>query len=609
MTSDSSGIVFSNLPVSLDFETFYDKEYSVKNMPVYQYVRHPQFDAYLLAVWAPDICWVGHPRKMPVAVKQRIKGSLALAHNATFDSVVYAELERLGIFDPADRPAGWFCTADMVAYLRCQRDLATAARVLLGVEVDKALRSQMQGITPEVAAERGLSDALNDYASHDAKMCYQLFDKYNAQWPEHEQRMSALNRIKGAIGITADKASVDAAVELLTEKRRLAEIEIPWDWSDCKTPLSPKAISLQCRECEIPFPASLAKDDAGCLAWEAEYAETYTWVKAIRDWRRINMLLGKVKTLQAGIKPEDGRFPYSLKYFGAATGRFSGSEKFNIQNLPKDNLFDINLRGMFRPDPGCVFGVYDSGQIEARALRWLVGDTDILDMIRAGFHIYKAYGTKYLGAPQDPKWSTEDYPEMYALAKAVVLGAGYGCGPAKFKSVAKLMAGLDLTAGRAAAVVKEFRATNPKIVQFWYQLHRDLQQASIRGEASYTIRLPSGRPLVYHNPRSVSDGSRDIYASFFAGATPRKVYGGLLTENVIQALCRDILVDRTLALEDAGFDVRFTVHDEWVINLKQEQATAETDAQIRKITTTSPSWCSDLPLGVKGNFVNQYMKD
>jgi hypothetical protein len=129
--------------VGVDFETAYSREYSVRSLGVHRYVADPRFDAYLVALWSPGFQWVGHPADAPWG---EIDGSVWVSHNRQFDEAVFERLQQLGVIHPDSGPLEWHDTAALAAYLQAPRNLAGAARELLGMEIEKTVRDQMEGV-------------------------------------------------------------------------------------------------------------------------------------------------------------------------------------------------------------------------------------------------------------------------------------------------------------------------------------------------------------------------------------------------------------------------------------------------------------------------------
>lgn len=586
--------------IAIDFETYYDKDYSLRNMSTYNYIHDERFDAYLVALYSDDLQWVGHPSEFDWT---KIKGATLLAHNASFDEMVLDHLRELGIV-PADCiPGDMICTADMVAYLGCRRGLKTACHELLDIDISKAVRSNMQGKTYGDAKEEGMEEALIDYGLDDAKHCYMLAAQYLKDWPEEEQKLSKLNRAAGVYGLAIDRKAVDAGRTLLFDTLNKYEAQLPWmdgNTPDAK-PLSPKYLRLTARKAGIPVPASLAKDDPLVVKWREQYGDKYPWVRATGEYRSVNSLLKRVENLRSNSRPDD-TVPYQLKYWGAHTGRFSGGGdsggKFNVQNMPRDTMYGVDLRGMFVPRPGHIFAIADYSQIEARALLWRVGDTAFLDLIKKEGNIYIAYAKH----TQD-KIIEKGTPE-YQMAKMQVLLLGYYGGWRRFKDAAASQYGVDLTEAEAQAAVNQYRSSNPLIVSHWHDHQRWLKYSTNHTEDTHEVELASGRVLYYFQPRYQG---QDVTALFERGGNRRRLHAGIITNNEIQATCRDILRDAWLALDKKGYRIVLNVHDELVLELPESEAPDMLD-DIRHLMCDSSPWAEGCPIEVDIDLADKYCK-
>jgi DNA polymerase bacteriophage-type len=334
------------------------------------------------------------------------------------------------------------------------------------------------------------------------------------------------------------------------------------------------------------------------VEWEEQYGEKYPWVGAMRDYRKANILLKKLQTMQR--HSHNGILPFSLLYFGAHTGRFSGAGKLNFQNLPNRKESFVNLRHAICARPGHRLCIVDWRQIEPRILRWAVKDTEALALLAQGVSIYETYAMQHLG------WKTgnlkKEDPRLYGLAKAAVLGAGYGCGGKKYRGVAFNMAGVELTDEEAEQQVAFFRQCNPRIVQLWNALNFQGRLHAREGK-DFRVNLPSGRQLWYLEPL-VTKG----LTAYTCLDKQRKAFlhGGLLTENFIQAIARDVFVVGMLRLARAGFQNLFHVHDEYVLEIPEDCDTAKTEAEIRSVLLEPIHWLPDCPLDVEMKWGERY---
>lgn len=610
--------------VAVDFETYYDDDIGISTHGSYGYIDDPRAQAYLVAIYAFDgeLTYVGPVETAPW---DKINGLPWWSHNAAFDAHVFEVAQHRGQVPEYIQPCSWDCTADLSVFLHAPRNLAGAARELLGVTLEKETRDLMKGKTYEDAIRLGLKDQLHRYAlDGDGKHCYLLARKFGPGWPASEVRMSRLNRKAGSRGVHINQDMLAGSIKSLEHALWKAGNDIPWSWGgkgENKTPLSLVLAREQCRKDGIPAPTTFREDSEESDEWEEQYAKDFKWIHAIRAWRKCNMLLAKLRTVQRRVRP-DGTFPYMIKYFGAHTGRFSGSDRFNMQNLPRDPMDltgiltgesdeltrSIDLRNHFVPRPGMKMYIDDLSQIEARNLLYTVGDWKQLKLIEAGMDVYEAHARITLGYDlpitlEEAARLDKKYALMRKFAKARVLGLGYGCGAAKFRTVAATMARLELTPEQCRVSVSEFRLANPLICALWGKLHSMLKISALRQE-HFKLILPSGRKLEYFNPHFEMG---DIKAQVERGGTFYKFYGGKLTENYIQAFSRDLFVNGLLEVEDAGVaDLDFHVHDEGVWDGIDDPGLL---GQISSRLTTRPAWASDFPLGAKGHVSDFYFKD
>jgi hypothetical protein len=306
----------------------------------------------------------------------------------------------------------------------------------------------------------------------------------------------------------------------------------------------------------------------------------------------------------------------------------------------------LDIRKLLIPRPGKKMIVSDLSQIEPRVLAWVVQDTEMLDRMAAGKSPYQAF------AEMNLNWDggdlkeliaagRKDLSQLYSLSKANVLGLGYGCGWEKFITVASVMAGLDITvndpefvqavsddgqpcfdsdgkpillSGRghtSKKIVKNFRDGNPKITGLWKSLDTDFKN-SVGGD--FTVELPSGRCLRYgevrRECRTVKDEDtgklrKEWKTTANIGGRRFPLYGGLLTENLIQAISRDVFGEHLLALENtSGIQTLFSSHDEAIVETESSISAKE----VEQIMSKTPDWIPGLPVAAEAKEVGHYVK-
>lgn len=404
--------------ISVDFESFYSSECSVSELGPLGYFSHPLFDAYLVSIASADGA-TDYSGPVADAPWGALEGAHVVSHNDAFDEALYHYGTTRGWW-PKHTPAVWSCTADMCAYLGLPRSLAGAVnRVWPDEAATKSTRDAMKGrrwenMSPEFQAE------VIEYARKDAKFCLRLWQEFSDKWPEWEREISRANRRIMERGIPVNATKILESIEHLAKLLHEAESNIPWA-SSAKL-LSRPAFNSACREHGLEPPKSLAMDDPEADAFMEKHGSTYLWLGAVRNWRRINALKKKLESFDAATMP-DGRYYGGLLYFGAHTGRFSGSGgNLNLQNLPQGDLFGVNLRHMIEAAPGRTFLSVDLSQIEVRTLAWLAGDHETLDTIRDSLDIYEGMAIR-LGLWSPEKGNLKkNSPETRRAVKGIVLG-------------------------------------------------------------------------------------------------------------------------------------------------------------------------------------------
>jgi hypothetical protein len=626
---------------ALDFETYYSKDYSIVGSSTYQYVNHPEFDAYLVSIWSPELSYVG--KTSDFKDWKNFDGYTFIAHNASFDQRCFEKCQELGIIP--DIKVNWICTADMCVYFQYQRNLKGSAKAILDADMDKEVRENMKDKTWDDMIAMDESKQVLEYALDDAKYTYQIWEELYDHWPETERLLSKLTRAMAWEGLPIDVHKLDAGINSLEETLFQAKKALPWygeidpDTKKEYVVYSKKAMAIECRKAGVEPPKSLAKDSPALADWIAEHGDKLTFVSAMQNHNRINMHLQRLKSIRDRLTTED-RMSYNLKYFGAdATGRWSGDAGFNVQNMPRETKYGVNIRNIITAPEGKTFIVSDLSQIEPRLTAFIAGDMDFLKLIKQGMSPYEAHARQTMGWTGG-KLKDED-PELYLLAKVRVLQLGYGSGWHKFAETVKQYGQqqiLDMDFSRKDEVrfqnfantyqpgkgslypslstydrrqwvnayiqVQDFRDKNPKITSQWKSLDRQLKEAAGAGD-DFDNEIPSGRRLKYFRCRHETDG---VTVATQKGSVRRvKMYGANLFQNSVQATARDCFGHILKNLDEHDFKVVLHVHDEVIVEV--DEATAvHAKADIQELMKQGPEWMKDVPLDSEAIITKEYTK-
>ena len=586
--------------VAIDFETAYSAAYTVKQLGSWAYSQDPRFKALLVAVSDGTQTLACVPEAFPW---EAIEGLEWISHHKDFDLAVWRRLKAEGIIK-AHGPRAWHCTAALAAYLQYPRDLAGAAKAILGVDLDKTPRLRAKGKAPD---DPEVLEELMPYASKDAEVCLAIWQKLERRWPAHERELYRLTSAMGEHGLAIDWAQLEQAKTALAVTIGKIRSDLPWT-----PPLSIKSFIKACQHRGVQPPASTAVSRPEFMAWIGTVADEVClgWAKAMQKLRSANRTLKVLEAMQARRKP-DGRMTYQLRYFGASPGRWAGSDGLNMQNLNRSGSDEVALRSLIVAPPGFRLGIVDYSQIEARVLLYLAGDDNTLEMLRnhPAMDLYEVHARVTMGyQEQEPlkAFCERTGSSLRHLAKARVLGLGFSCGANKFVAVAKALAGMDITFEESRRIVTSFRNSNPKIVDLWAKLQRACEAAV---GSSYRLPLPAQqfdrnarRHLIY---RDVS--FHDDQLTAVVGGDRVRVYGGLLAENWTQATARDVLSTAWLRCVNQGFTPVLSVHDELLFELPEHTAEADLQRIITLMQQPMP-WALNLPLRVDGKLTTKYEK-
>lgn len=350
---------------------------------------------------------------------------------------------------------------------------------------------------------------------------------------------------------------------------------------------------------------ALGKNDAGFKQMAAMYPQH----KHIWEGRRV--VKSRIAETRAqrflDSANEQGLMPMPLRYYAAHTGRFGGTEKINVQNMPRGS----ELRKSLIAPPGHLVYVADLSNIEARMLAWIAREDGLLDSFRNGDDVYSNFASVIYDYPVNK----HDHPTERFVGKTAVLGLGYGMGGDKFGATLRSGAAgpvIDIDDRKAKDIVDTYRGTYSGISQFWKKadsllldMQSDLAKGSVYGPLTVGKRklfLPNGMALRYHELSGTT---------FHNGRVRENTYGGKLTENIVQALSRIIVTDALLRIEEylnpIGGRVALTVHDE-VVCVAPDDHPDKVMERIIELMCIPPSWAPNLPLDAEGGYAPEYSK-
>ena len=615
--------------VTLDFETYYDVGFSLLGLTTEEYIRDARFQVIGVGIKIEkgETYWVtgSHQDIQEALDKIDWKNSALLCHNTQFDGAILSfrfniipglYLDTLGMA----RAIHGVDVGGSLAFLVEKYNLGVK-----GTEVVNAKGKRLEDFTTtELSAYAG-------YCINDVELTYKLFHILAPDFPENELKLIDLTlRMYTEPVLEVDDGLLQARLEeVQLEKSQLLQglmKRLECDTEECVRAklASNKQFAELLIELGITPPTkispttnketyALAKGDTGFLEL-TEHEDPF-----IQELCRVR--LGTKSTIEESRierfieigSRNKGKLPIPLKYYGAHTGRWAGSDKVNFQNLPaRDKKKKALKNAIVAPEDHVVINS-DSSQIEARVLVWLAGQDDVVDWYREGRDVYSEFASKVYGRQITKADKTER-----AVGKTCILGLGYGTGWSKLQQTLKIATGLNLDENECQRLVKVYREVNDKVIQLWKTCDdalRDMAAWPTKKEPYYLdarnallvtpkgIRLPNG--LYIHYPGLTWDVSESKAKFVYKSRRGMiSIWGGSVVENVIQALARIIVGEQMLEINKKYRPV-LTVHDAVVCVVPE----TEVDEALSFITTTMsspPLWATGLPVACEAHHGASY---
>lgn len=597
--------------LSIDIETYSGTDLS--KCGVYKYTEDPDFEV-LLFGYAVDggevqVVDLALGESIPADVLDALTDDAVLkyAFNANFERVCLSRyLSDLGIsLDPFHdshplstecarflNPAGWRCTMVWAAYMGLPLSLQGVGAVL---NLDKQKLTEGKELIKyfcSPCAPTKSNGGRTRNRPEDAPEKWSLFKSYNLRdvetemgiqqkltkfpvpefvWDEYHIDQEINDR-----GVRLDIPLVDTAIridaasrqELMDDMRRITELENPNSVSQMRSWLADNGL------------------ETDTLGKKAVNEMLKTAPQELADALVLRQQLAKssVKKYQAmqNAVCSDGRARGMFQFYGAnRTGRWAG-RLIQMQNLPQNHLSDLSearglvrsgdyeavkmlyedvpdtlsqlIRTAFIPREGAMFYVADFSAIEARVIAWFAGESWRQEVFAEGKDIYCASASQMFRVPVEKHGINGHLRQKGKIAE---LALGYGGSVGALKAMGALEMGL--TEEELLPLVQAWRAANPNIVKFWWDVDRAVLTA-VRDKTTtethgirflcrsgmLSILLPSGRMLNYVKPKIGENrfgGSCITYEG--VGGTKKwerlESYGPKFVENIVQATARDIL--------------------------------------------------------------------
>jgi len=607
--------------ITLDFETYYtDKDLGFRTQTTEEYIRDPRFEVIGVSVQVNDGSpnWFSGDRESTRKWLAQFnwEESIVLAHNALFDGAILAW--HFGIKPMA--LADTLCMARALHGVEVGGSLAKlATRYNVGVkgdEVVKAINKQRTDFTAEELSLYG------DYCVNDVDLTYKLFLLMLPSFPQEELRLidMTLKMFTEPVLYVEQSTLQERLTELQSEKQQLlqglmeklscaSEEEVREKLSSNKK----FAEVITGFGVEVPYKTSvttgkqipaLAKKDEGFIALTEHDDPFIQQLCAVRLGTKSTLEEKRIERFMDIGKRNRGALPIPLKYYGAHTGRWSGTDKVNFQNLPSRDPKKKALKKAIVPPDGYIVINSDSSQIEARVLAWLAGQEDVVKQFADGEDVYSIFASNVYGR----KVTKADPTERF-VGKTCILGLGYGTGALKLQHTLATSqpVSVKLDEDECKRIVNVYRDSNSEIIALWREadnMLRNMIDEKIPkpiqfGEHSCVhydkqgIILPNGFRIRYPNLRRADkDGKMQIVYDSRKGEV--SIWGGAVVENVVQALAR-IIVGTQMCEINHKYRVALTVHDAAVVIAPEEEVDDAVEF-VTSVMSAPPDWAQGLPV-------------
>jgi DNA polymerase len=551
--------------------------------------------------------------------------SALLCHNTMFDGAILAW--RFGI-----KPSLYLdtlCMGRAVHGVDVGGSLASLVeRYKLGEKGKEVIEAKGKQITGFTSLEL---ERYGEYCKNDVELTFKLFQVLSSAFPKEELQLIdlTLRMFIHPVLEVDDALLVQRLDELKHEKLQLLgtlkeKLECENEEAVRKKLASNKQFAELLQTFNVPAPMkeskttgkdtyALAKNDEGFIALTEHEDPFIQQLCAVRLGTKSTIEESRIERFIDVGSRNKGRLPIPLKYYGAHTGRWAGSDKVNFQNLPSRDAKKKTLKNAVVAPEDYVVINCDSSQIEARVLAWLAGQDDVVEQFAKGEDVYSIFATSVYERPISKKDPIERF-----VGKTCILGLGYGTGALKLQHTLKTTPpGVVIDETESKRIVDLYREKNAKIISLWKKADKAIgDMANWEDTKPYYlgkhrcltvtkegIKLPNGLYIRYPNlelnPEKANSGY--IYQS---RKGPVSLWGGSVVENVVQALARIIVGQQMIKLTERYRPV-LTVHDAAVCVVPEDEVD-EACAWIVEVMSKPPEWAKGLPVACEAHYGQNY---
>lgn len=652
----------------IDVETY--SSVDIKESGAYKYIESPDFEILIIGYALDDspvkIVDLAQGEEMPEELEEALldPDCVKVAHNAVFERLCF---KRVGYDVPAEQ---WYCTSVKAAYCGLPLSLDGVSKALnltdKKLDTGKALikyfscpckATRVNGMRtrnyPEHAPEKW--EMYKEYNKYDVLAEREIFNSLKAYIiPDIERKMYVLDQNINDRGILVDMELAKSAIDvdntytsMLTQRaQQLTGLE---------NPNSPTQIRQWVEKKTGSVVLSLSKETMPDLF--KEFADYPDVIELLNIRKKLSKTSIKKYYAMLNCAMKDNRCRGLFQFYGAnRTGRWAG-RLLQLQNLSKNHISHIEIprelvrardwesvetlyddvsdilsqlvrTALIAPEHK-TFAVADFSAIEARVISWLANEKWRMDVFKGDGKIYEATGSKMFNVPIS---AITKGSVLRDKSKISELALGYEGSLGALKRMGGERMGLSDT--EMMSLVRKWRMANPAIVDMWKEIDEASKEA-VRYQRPVsctcrnivfdcdgkfmTIKLPSSRQLFYYGPKfkdkKIGRSTMPTRVLCYQGVVQETkqwgeidTYGGKLTENIVQAIARDLLGNSMLNMQEEDFEIAMHVHDEAIAEIPLENAKEHYSNMIKAMEKV-PHWASDFPLKADGYITPFYLKD
>lgn len=598
--------------ITLDLETYFDSEYSLKKLTTEEYVRDNRFKIHCVGYKIGDA-----PAQVSATLPLLDWANTAvICHHAQFD--MFALSHWYGI-----RPRLIIDTLSMARMVWPHIRSHSLESLAAAIQSPRTKNVPYQLFMGKRDLDTETYQQVADGCATDVEITYEIAQKLLPLVPKEELKVIDLTIrffTEPALKLDRPRMQKYLAETKDGKTRLLNELQVTKEDLQSSARFAELLLALGVEPPQKSSPANpnklvyaFAKTDKSLKELEEHENPRVQMLVAARLGQKST--LGETRSQRLLDTDARGALPVYLKYCGAATTRWSGGDKVNWQNFTRGGEI---RKSIIAPD-GFVLAVGDLSQIECRMLNWLAGQEDVLDKFRKNEDIYSELATRFYNEKVD-----KSKPEKRGTGKQIELSCGFRAGADSIKETARKGTygpPVHLTDAQAMAARNLYRETHGRVVEFWQYCDKVLLPALVAGDKDFTygairamgknIFMPNGNRLNYDNlhysathevfNRKYADG---YYMMKRVG--PTNMHGGILTQNIIEALSRLVLSQAMLKVAER-YKIVMCTHDELVALVPEGEAD-EGQKFILDTLKTPPAWCMNIPLDAEGGYARNYSK-